>query len=94
MVFNTISAAVERAQAGDRSVDMSSLNRSLALKLRPTRVPSIRATRNPAEAFAEIGAHLVLDPKARAYLPADIVAYFDRQVFAPTHPARRTGRRE
>ena len=89
LVFNSVSAVVERAQAGDRSVDVSSLNRSLALKLRPRRVPSIRATRNPAEAFAEIGAHLVLDPKARAYLPADTVAYFDREVFVPARAVRR-----
>ena len=70
-------------------MDVSTLNRSLALKLRPTRVPSIRATRTPAEAFAEIGAHLVLDPKARTYLPADIVAYFDRQIFVAARPAAR-----
>jgi hypothetical protein len=81
LVFNTLS--VERARAGDRSVDVERVNRSLALKLRPRRVPSIRATRSPAEAFAEIGAHLVLDPKARTYLPADIVDYFDRHVFVP-----------
>jgi hypothetical protein len=81
LVFNTLS--VERAGAGDRLVDVERVNRSLALKLRPTRVPSIRATRSPAEAFAEIGAHLVLDPKARTYLPADIVDYFDRHVFVP-----------
>jgi hypothetical protein len=81
LVFNTLS--IERARAGDRSVDVERVNRSLALKLRPTRVPSIRATRSPAEAFAEIGAHLVLDPKARTYLPADIVDYFDRHVFVP-----------
>jgi hypothetical protein len=61
----------------------------IVLKLRPTRVPSIQATRSPAEAFAEIGAHLVLDPKARAYLPAEIVAYFDREVFVSARPARR-----
>jgi len=43
----------------------------------------------PAEAFAEIGAHLMLDPKARAYLPAGAAAYFDREVFVPARPARR-----
>ncbi|HEU4935334.1 MAG TPA: hypothetical protein VFT39_02695 [Vicinamibacterales bacterium] len=81
LVFNTMSAADKQLRAGDRSVDVLRLDRSLALKLRPTRVPSLRATRNPAEAFAEIGAHLVLDPRARRYLPADIVSYFDRQIF-------------
>jgi hypothetical protein len=33
--------------------------------------------------------HLVLDPKAREYLPPDIVAYFDREVFVPAPPPRR-----
>jgi hypothetical protein len=84
VVFNSLSAAIARGQGDDQT-----LNRSLALKLRPTRVPSIRATRSPVEAFAEIGAHLVLDPNARLYLPADIVAYLDRAVFVPVRRARR-----
>jgi hypothetical protein len=88
LIFNSLRAAGERVRGGDQSIDVLRLERSLALKLRHTRVPSIRATRNPAEAFAEIGAHLVLDPTARAYLPADIVAYFDRQVFVRAPPAR------
>jgi len=31
----------------------------------------------------------MLDPKARAYLPAGAAAYFDREVFVPARPARR-----
>jgi hypothetical protein len=89
LVYSRASAAAERARAGDRSVDVLALNRSLALKLRPTRVPSLYATYSPAEAFAEIGAHLVLDPNARTYLPGDIVAYFDREVFIPRPTVRR-----
>ncbi len=57
------------------------LGRSAAMDMRPARVPTIQATVRPTEAFAEIGAFLVLDPKARQYLPRDLVAYFDRIVF-------------
>ena len=55
--------------------------RSLALRLQPVRVPSMRSVANPAEAFAEIGAHLVLDPSARTYLARPVVEYFDVSVF-------------
>jgi hypothetical protein len=57
------------------------LGRSTALNMRPIRVPTIHATARPTEAFAEIGAILVLDPNARKYLPRDLVVYFDRNVF-------------
>lgn len=57
------------------------LGRAAALNMRPVRVPTIQATVRPTEAFAEIGAILVLDPNARTYLPRDLVAYFDAKVF-------------
>ena len=57
------------------------LGRSTAMDMRPTRVPTIQATVRPTEAFAEIGACLILDPNARQYLPRDLVAYFDKNVF-------------
>jgi hypothetical protein len=57
------------------------LGRATALNMRPIRVPTIHATARPTEAFAEIGAILVLDPNARKYLPRDLVVYFDRNVF-------------
>ena len=50
--------------------------------MRPVRIPSIQAARSPAEAFAEIGSHLILDPLARQYLPKELVDYFDRRVFS------------
>jgi hypothetical protein len=58
-------------------------NRSLALSMRPVRVPSMMSVRSPAEAFAEIGAHLILDPRARTYLPPETVAYFDAYILPP-----------
>lgn len=57
------------------------LGRSTAMTMRPVRVPTIQATARPTEAFAEIGAMLVLDPNARNYLPRSLVAYFDTRVF-------------
>jgi phage terminase small subunit len=45
------------------------------------RVPTIQSTRAPGEPFAKIGAHLVLDPRARQSLAPEVVACFDRQVF-------------
>jgi hypothetical protein len=57
------------------------LNRRLALNLKPIRFPTMDCLRGPAEAFAEIGSHLILDPNARNYLPVELVAYFDRHIF-------------
>lgn len=49
--------------------------------MRPIRVPTMQSIRSPAEAFAEIGSHLVLDQNARKYLPSELTAYFDANVF-------------
>ena len=57
------------------------LNRTLALAMRPIRIPSMQSIRSPAEAFAEIGSHLILDHKARTYLPRRVVEYFSANVF-------------
>jgi hypothetical protein len=65
------------------------LNRSLALRMRPVRVPTMRSISSPAEAFAEIGSHLILEPAARSYLARPVVAFFDTRVF----PKVRRGQR-
>jgi hypothetical protein len=57
------------------------LNQTLALGMRPIRVPTMQSIRSPAEAFAEIGSHLILDQNARKYLPSKLTAYFDANVF-------------
>ena len=56
-------------------------SRTYALGFRLKSFPSLVAMTSPSEAFAEIGAHLLLDPTARQYLDADVVAYFDHTVF-------------
>jgi hypothetical protein len=67
-------------QAGD-ILELNRLNRKLALDLRPVRVPALTSIRGPAEAFADVGSHLILDDNARTYLPKALVAYFDANVF-------------
>lgn len=68
--------------AADDHKAMRAFNREAALGMRPVRIPSMQATRSPAEAFAEIGSHLILDPRARMYLPREVVSYFESVVFA------------
>ena len=70
-----------RLEAGGDFIAQWRLGRDAAMNMRPIRVPTIQATVRSTEAFAEIGAVLVLDPNARKYLPRDLVAYFDRNVF-------------
>ena len=65
------------------------LNRSLALNMRPTRVPAMHSIRSPAEAFADIASHLILDPNARTYLPRQYASYFDSNVFASRSSSER-----
>jgi hypothetical protein len=80
-------------QALEKSGDVVTqrhLNRRLALNLKPIRFPTMSYVRGPAEAFAEIGSHLILDPNARNYLPDDLVAYFDRHVFRQRSERRRS----
>jgi hypothetical protein len=61
-------------------------NRRFALQMQPVRVPTMSGVRAPEEAFAEIGAHLILDSRAREYLPKEVVSYFEEQVFAQFKP--------
>jgi hypothetical protein len=68
---------VESRRASER---LRRANRALALGMDPVRGPTMQSFQSPAEAFAEIGSHLVLDPRARTYLPRETVAYFDKLV--------------
>jgi hypothetical protein len=62
------------------------INRTLALGMRPVRVPTLQSIRSPAEAFAEVGSHLILDRTARTYLPTGLADYFDAKVFVSQAP--------
>ncbi|NOT27182.1 MAG: hypothetical protein HOP16_13880 [Acidobacteria bacterium] len=60
------------------------IGRMLSETLFPTLLPSVGAFVGPKDGFAEIGAHLVLDPTARQYLNPRVVEYFDRTLFTET----------
>jgi hypothetical protein len=62
------------------------INRTLALGMRPVRVPTMQSIRSPTEAFAEVGSHLILDRMARKYLPTGLAEYFDAKVFVNQAP--------
>ena len=48
------------------------------------RLPSVQALDGYREAFAEFGAHLVLDPNARRRLEPRLIRYFE-EALAATH---------
>src|SRR5206468_9222817 len=48
------------------------------------RLPSVQALDSYREAFAEFGAHLVLDPNARRRFEPRLLRYFDGVVFGPS----------
>jgi hypothetical protein len=60
-------------------------------------LPSMRALDSPAEAFAEIGAHLLLDPTVATYLKPQVIDYFRDRVFPafanPRNPGTNVGER-
>ena len=55
--------------------------RSLGRPNYPTAYPSLQAFLNEREAFAEIGAHVILDPLATAYLSGSLIEFFRQRVF-------------
>jgi hypothetical protein len=59
------------------------VGRAHATAVSTRRLPSLRAMESTREAFAEIGAHLVLDPNARKRLAPAIVAYFEGALMHP-----------
>lgn len=44
-------------------------------------VPTIQSLAAPGESYADILAHLILDPTASTYLPREVVAWFEERVF-------------
>lgn len=56
------------------------LNRALAQRMPGQRLPTLDSIRGPAEAFAEIGSHIVLDRNAPKYLSAEMIQYFKDHV--------------
>jgi hypothetical protein len=56
------------------------VNRSFGILLLRGRLPSVQALDSYREAFAEFGAHLVLDPNARRRLEPRLLLFFERTV--------------
>ena len=69
--------------AGQHDADWRE-SRSFAIVMLRGRLPSMHALENYREAFAEIGAHLVLDVNARKQFEPRVVKYFERAVSSPT----------
>jgi hypothetical protein len=55
-------------------------SRSFAIVTLRGRLPSMRALEGYREAFAEFGAHLVLDPHSPTQIEPRVIKYFDRAV--------------
>ena len=65
--------------AGQHEADWRA-SRSFAIVMLRGRLPSMHALENYREAFAEIGAHLVLDDNARTQFEPRVIQYFNRSV--------------
>ena len=73
-------AVIPRLERIEAYVEQRRLNRRLAMDQRPIRIPTMECIRGPAEAFAEIGSHLILDDNAPKYLPSSVTDYFAKAV--------------
>ncbi len=82
-------AIIPRLERTEAYVEERRLNRRLAMDQRPIRIPTMDCIRGPAEAFAEIGSHLILDDHAAKYLPPSVTDYFAREV-GYSSPRRRS----
>jgi len=56
------------------------IDRTYAITILNGRLPTMAAVQDPVEAFAEIGAHLVLDPNAPKQIDPRVVDYFNDAV--------------
>jgi hypothetical protein len=63
-----------------RHADDWHASRSFAIVRLRGRLPSLHALEGYREAFAEVGAHLVLDPNARSQFEPRVIQYFTRSV--------------
>jgi hypothetical protein len=63
--------------AGKHEADWQ-MSRSFAIVSLRGRLPSLHALEGYREAFAEVGAHLLLDPHSRKQFEPRVVQYFER----------------
>jgi hypothetical protein len=78
--YNGVYAETLTLYARERYADAWARDRSFATSL-PVPVPRLQSLVTPAESFADILAHLILDPTAREYLQPQVVQWFEKNVF-------------
>ena len=78
--YNGVYAETVTLYARGRSLEAWTRDRSFATKMRVP-LPRIQALATPGESFADILAHLILDPEAATYLPEGVVKWFEQRVY-------------
>jgi hypothetical protein len=78
--YNGIFAETVTLYARGRYADAWMRDRSFATSMRFP-LPTIQSLATPGESFADILAHLILDPTASTYLKPTVVAWFESDVF-------------
>lgn len=78
--YNGVYAETLTLYARGRPLEAWTRDRSFATKMRFP-LPRIQALATPGESFADILAHLILDPEAPTYLPAPVVKWFEQRVY-------------
>jgi hypothetical protein len=78
--YNGVVAHTMTLYGRGRYLDAWTADRSFATTM-AFPLPTIQALATPGESFADILAHLILDPRAATYLRPDVVAWFRSNVF-------------
>lgn len=79
--YNGVYAQTVTSYARGDHADAWARDRAFATSL-PFPLPRIQALATPGETFADVLAHLILDPDARKYLDPRVVQWFDKHVFS------------
>jgi hypothetical protein len=78
--YNGLFAETLTLYARGRAAEAWERDRAFATRLLSP-VPTVQSLATPRETFADILAHLILDPTAPRYLPPDVVQWFEAHVF-------------
>jgi hypothetical protein len=78
--YNGVFAETVTLYARGRYTDAWTKDRSFATSM-SFPLPTIQSLATPGESFADILAHLILDPTATSYLKPSVVEWFQTQVF-------------